>query len=145
MSGSSQFEAMGGEATLRTIVDDFVDRVCDDVMIGFFFRNVDRSRLKEMEYQFAAQFLGANVAYEGRPLREAHAAHPIMGGQFGRRKKILEETLLDHHVQAAIIESWLEHTERLRPLITGDSGTDCDEEKASARLVNLKMEQSNDD
>ena len=52
----SLFEKLGGESGLRAIVNAFIDRVFEDRMIGFFFRNADRARIKEMEYQLAAQF-----------------------------------------------------------------------------------------
>src|ERR1043165_1355944 len=52
------FEQVGGEAKLREIIGVFIDRVFEDRMIGFFFRNADRARIKEMEYQLTAQFLG---------------------------------------------------------------------------------------
>ena len=87
------YERIGGEQGLRAIVDDFVDRVFDDVMIGFFFRKVERRRIKELEFQHAAEHLGGPVRYRGRPLQEAHAAHPIMGGQFARRTELLRQTL----------------------------------------------------
>ena len=74
------YEQLGGESKLRAIIDTFVDRVCEDTMIGFFFSQVNRDHLKAMEFQFAARFLGADIAYEGRPLRQAHRKHPIMGG-----------------------------------------------------------------
>src|ERR1051326_3514245 len=73
------FEQVGGEAKLREIIGVFIDRVFEDRMIGFFFRNADRARIKEMEYQLTAQFLGAPVEYTGRRLDLAHAKHPIMG------------------------------------------------------------------
>src|SRR3954464_7672133 len=76
---STLFEDLGGEAALRPIIDRFVDRVFDDVMIGFFFRNARRERVKAMEYEFAAKHLGADIEYTGRPLDAAHRAHPIMG------------------------------------------------------------------
>ena len=122
------FERLGGEPALRAIIDDFVDRIFDDIMIGFFFRNADRRRIKELEYQHAAELLGGPVAYRGRPMREAHAAHPIMGGQFARRKRILEEALIAHAVPEDIRVAWLAHTESLRAQITGNRGDDCDPE-----------------
>lgn len=128
------FERLGGEANLRALIGDFIDRVFDDVMIGFFFLNADRKRIKEMEYQLAARYLGAPVRYEGRPLREAHAKHPIMGGQFMRRQKILEETLTDHGAPADIRDDWLAHNESMRHLITSDAGSDCDEVEATKRV-----------
>lgn len=133
MRDPSLFEELGGEPRLRAIVDRFVDRVCEDVMIGFFFRNVDRARLKQREYEFAARHLGADVRYTGRPLDVAHAPHPIMGGQFMRRLKILEETLNEHAVPERVRQHWLAHTERLRPLITRDAGGDCDPLEALER------------
>ncbi|MDP6559852.1 MAG: hypothetical protein QF619_07010 [Candidatus Binatia bacterium] len=74
------YHKLGGEARLREIIDVFIDRVFEDRMIGFFFRNADRARIKEMEYQLAANFLGADVQYKGKPMAEAHAKFPIMGG-----------------------------------------------------------------
>jgi len=120
------FEELGGEPALRRIIDRFVDRVFDDTMIGFFFRNVSRERVKAKEYEFAARHLGADVPYTGRPLAEAHAPHRIMGGQFMRRLVILKETLEESGVPPHIIEHWISHTERLQNVITGTEGPKCD-------------------
>ena len=120
------FDQLGGELKLRKIIDTFIDRVFADRMIGFFFRKADKNRIKEMEYQLAATFLGAGIGYEGRPLDKAHAKHPIMGGHFARRKQILKETLELYEVADSIKEAWLKHTEDLRPLITGQGGSGCD-------------------
>jgi truncated hemoglobin YjbI len=79
-----------------------------------------------LEYQLAARFLGADIEYQGRPLDEVHAKHPIMGGQFARRLQILRETLQFFNVAEPIRDAWLRHTEELRPLITKDSALDCD-------------------
>ncbi len=124
--GETLFEQLGGEARLRQIIDAFIDQVFEDRMIGFFFRGADKKRIKEMEYQLTARFLGADVEYQGRPLKEAHAKHPIMGGQFARRLQILRETLDSFAVPENVRQAWLEHTESLRPLITKDRGSDCD-------------------
>ncbi len=127
------FEDLGGEAALRPIIDRFVDRIFDDVMIGFFFRNARRERVKEKEYEFAARHLGADIPYTGRPIDEAHRAHPIMGGQFARRLTILKQTLEAFGVPEHVKAHWLAHTESLRPLVTADSGRECDPELARAR------------
>ncbi len=122
----SHFDQLGGELELRKIIDTFIDRVFADRMIGFFFRKADKDRIKQMEYQLAASFLGAGIEYQGRPLAQAHARHPIMGGHFARRKQILKETLELYEVAENIKEAWLKHTEDLRPLITGQAGSGCD-------------------
>jgi hemoglobin len=125
MTQPTLFEQIGGEATLRRIIDRFVDRVFDDMMIGFMFRSADRQRVKDKEYEHAAALLGAGVRYTGRPLREAHAPHRIMGGQFARRLKILEETLDAFEVPDDVKARLLSANERLRPLITADAGSNC--------------------
>lgn len=110
----SLLEQMGGPELLREVVDDFVDRMIADAMIGFHFRGVDPVRLKVLEAQFAAVALGSSEPYEGRPVRTTHARHPISGGQFSRRKEILRQTLHDHGVAVEVATAWLDHTERLR-------------------------------
>lgn len=124
----SLFEQAGGEPGVHAIIDDFVDRIFSDPMIGFFFGKVSKERIKAKEYEFAAGHLGAPVAYTGRPLPHAHSAHPITGGHFMRRLQILKETLLDHAVPSPVIEHWLEHSERMRPFITQQAGSACDDD-----------------
>lgn len=121
----SPFEELGGEPKLRAIVDDFIDRCFDDVMIGFLFARADRDRIKRFEYQHAAKALGAQIEYEGRPLDDTHRPHRILGGQFDRRKQILKETLHDHAVSKGVVEAWISHQDRLRHLITRDPDSNC--------------------
>jgi truncated hemoglobin YjbI len=139
------FDELGGEARLRSIIDLFVDRVCNDTMIGFFFAKVDRTRLKQMEYELAAEHLGAGVRYSGRPLDAAHARHPIMGGQFMRRLQILKDTLAEAGVPDHIQKHWIDHTLSLRALITRDEGGRCDPDaalqKTAARMAGQKAKQ----
>jgi truncated hemoglobin YjbI len=121
----SLFEELGGEPKLRAIVDDFIDRCFDDVMIGFLFARAERDRIKRFEYQHAANALGARIKYEGRPLDEAHGPHRILGGQFDRRKQILKETLRDHAVQDAVVSAWIGHQDTMRHLVTKDPDSNC--------------------
>jgi hemoglobin len=121
------FERAGGEAAVRAVVDEFVRRVSTDLMIGFFFSGLDLSTLREREYQFTAKFLGSdNVKYEGRSLKEAHARHKIMGGQFDRRKQILHDVLVEHGIATDVRLKWIEHVEELRALVTSSDAGQCD-------------------
>lgn len=124
-----------GEARLRSIVDTFVDRMARDMMIGFFFRGVDLDRLKELEYQFAGRHLGAPAPYEGRPLQAAHARHPILGGQFDRRLKILSDVIDAHGVPERVRDEWLLHVRELRPLVTRDATGECNTDEAARRAL----------
>ena len=114
----SLFDELGGEPALRQVVNRFVDRIFDDVMIGFLFARANRARIKEKEYEFAARHMGAAVEYTGRPLDVAHRAHRIFDGQFDRRLTILRETLLTLQVPDRVRAHWLSHTESLRAQIT---------------------------
>jgi hemoglobin len=108
------FDELGGEPVLRRVVDRFIDRVFDDMMIGFMFARADRQRVKDKEFEFAAQHLGGPVEYTGRPLDAAHRAHRIFDGQFSRRLMILRETLEEQGVPERVKRHWLAHTEALR-------------------------------
>ncbi|MET0343609.1 MAG: group 1 truncated hemoglobin [Polyangiales bacterium] len=129
------FDEIGGEPVLRAIIDDFVERVFRDTMIGFLFARASKERVKRFEYEHAAAFLGAGVAYGGRDLREAHKRHPIMGGHFGRRRQILKQTLERHGVPEHVRDAWLAHQDGLRGEVTGDEVTQCNDVAASARAT----------
>lgn len=131
---STLFEQLGGEAKLRAVIDTFIDRVFADRMIGFFFRSADKARIKEMEYQLAASFLGADVEYGGRPLDQVHRKFPIMGGHFARRRQILKESIEAHGVSDGIKQLWLDHTDSLRPVITPEGDSGCDPIAARERV-----------
>ena len=113
-NSATLFDELGGEPVLRQIVDHFVNRLFEDVMIGFMFARASRERIQAMEYEFAAEHLGAGNEYGGRPLSVAHRAHRIFDGQFDRRLTILRETLVAFEVSDRVREHWLAHTEALR-------------------------------
>lgn len=125
------FDQLGGEPALRPIIDRFVDRVFEDVMIGFHFQSASRARVREKEYEFAAVHLGANIEYTGRPIADAHRKHAIMGGQFMRRLQILKDTLVEFDVPEHIREHWIRHTESLREHVTRDLAGRCEPETRS--------------
>jgi hemoglobin len=126
MTERTLYDELGGEPVLRRVIERFVDRLFDDVMIGYLFRAADRARVKEKEFEHAAEHLGAPIAYTGRPLAAAHAPHRIRGGQFMRRVQILKETLAEFGVPAKVAEPWVSHTLALRPLVTADEDGVCD-------------------
>jgi len=126
MSERSLFDELGGEPALRSIIERFVDRVFDDVMIGYLFQNADRTRVKAKEFEHAAEHLGGPVVYNGRPIDAVHRPHQIRGGQFMRRLRILEETLAELGAPARVREHWIAHNLSLQNLVTNDAGGVCD-------------------
>ena len=121
---SSLYDRVGPTA-LRVVITDFYRRLFDDLMIGFLFEGKDRLRLIERELEFTSRFLGGDVVYQGRTMREAHSKSPIFGGHFERRLQILRETLRDHAVDAEVQAAWIDHQLALRAQITGDAGSEC--------------------
>ncbi len=122
----SLYQELGGEPALRRVIERFVDRVFDDTMIGYLFRNADRTRVKQKEFEHAAEHLGAGIVYTGRPIESVHRPHQIRGGQFMRRLKILEETLDELGTPPRVRDHFLSHTLSLQSLVTADEGGVCD-------------------
>lgn len=116
----TDFERVG-EATVRAVVDRFVDRMFDDPIIGFFFAGKDRAAIKLHEFEHAARTLGAPIPYTGRPIAPLHRALRINGGQFRRRLALLRQALAD--LPPDIQERWLEEQRRMERQIS--DGTDC--------------------
>lgn len=99
-------------------------------MIGFLFRRTSFARLSELEYQYAAAFLGAATPYRGRPLAGVHQKLGIAGGQFARRRQLLIEAMQKFALPQAVAAAWLAHTDALRPSITQESASVCHGRKA---------------
>ena len=140
MSDSDQktdFERVGGEEGLRRIIGRFTEQVYNDAMIGFFFHGKDHDRITEMEYRHAAQYLGGPVVYDGKPIARSHQPLGIMGGQFLRRRKILENTLVEEGVSEDIRARWLAHVDSFANAVLGrrTNPSECDHDDQINRLT----------
>jgi hemoglobin len=134
MARRALFDKIGPDR-LRAVIEDFYARIFGDVMIGFLFEGKDRQRLIDKEYELTARLLGADVPYTGRPMREAHARSPILGGHFERRLELLRQTLAAHAIDREVVDAWLEHTVALRAQITPDRGSECKDSDATERVA----------
>lgn len=128
------YERAGGAAAIRRVLGDFYDTVFADLMIGFLFKGIDKERLIERETELTLEALGADVRYGGRPLREAHARHPILGGHFMRRRKLLLDAIARHGLPDDVRDAWIAHVDALRPEITPDAVDECDAPEAARRV-----------
>lgn len=126
------FDQLGGDR-LRAVIVDFYQRVFDDVMIGFLFVGKDRAQLIAREWEMTARMLGGTVRYQGRPLREAHARVPILGGHFDRRLQLLRDAMAAHAVPAAARDAIVAHTTAMRAQVTADPTSDCNHEQTANR------------
>lgn len=109
------FTAVKGEAGLQALLDDFYSRMSDDVMIGFFFDGKDLKHIASMQKQFLMKAMGAASSYSGLAPADAHLKlAPILTGFFDRRLQILRETLADHGLNTAQIETWIKFENAFR-------------------------------
>ncbi len=121
---STDFERLGGTEGLVRIIEDFLDTVMDDFIIGFLFVGKDRARLVAKEVEHASAHLGGPHTYTGRPLERVHEPLPINRGHFRRRLALMRKTLVAHGVDEDIIERWLVHEASLIDRIVGGD-VDC--------------------
>ncbi len=112
-----------GEERLRALVDDFIDVVARDFIIGFMFQGKDLSRIKQLEFELASGHLGGPQRYTGRTMRAAHAASPINSGHFRRRLALLRSACQRHGLDEDIVDRWIAHNAALEQQVT--NGTDC--------------------
>lgn len=111
------YEDLGGLEKLKQIVDEFVDKLVDDLMVGYLFSKSDKIRIKEKEFELLANILGAKIKYTGNSVKEVHKTLNIKSGEFERRKQILKEILLKYNCPENVMKAIMEHTEKLRFIV----------------------------
>ncbi len=117
------YQDAGGEAGLQVILDDFYQRMSQDILIGFFFDGKDLSKIARMQKEFLMRAMGARPHYAGKPPAQAHdELAPILKGHFDRRLRILEATLRDHGLSEDDIRIWIRFEEAFRAGIQRDPG-----------------------
>ncbi len=69
---ASLYERLGGEAKLRKIVNDILDKNYNNPDIGHHFQNVDMKKLKQLVFEFFSMGTGGPHQYTGRDMRTSH-------------------------------------------------------------------------
>lgn len=90
------YERLGGRDAVFHVVDRFYDRVLADSRIRKFFTGVDMERQKGKQRAFLTMVFGGPTKYDGRDMREAHAALVEQGlneSHFDAVVELLAETL----------------------------------------------------
>jgi hemoglobin len=111
---SLAYDAIGGEAGVRAVLQALYDRLFVDPVVGFLFEGKDKAHLVEQQLAFTCGFLGGPQRYAGKPLPEAHAALPLLPGHFDRRHHLLAQVLTEQRVPAEVAAAWLRIDESLR-------------------------------
>jgi hemoglobin len=99
----SIYEAIGGEAALVAVVDDFYVRVLADPQLAGFFAGTNMTRLKGMQVEFFAAALGGPQVYQGSGMRQVHAGRGISQADFDKVAVHLTDALAAAGVPAETI------------------------------------------
>ena len=124
-------ERFGGIEGIRAVLQDFYRHVFKDPFIGYLFAAQDREKLVERETQWTARALGVTMPYEGKPLAEAHRAHPIRRGHFHRRNVLLFESIERAGLHPEAASWWHAHSAALESAILGSARSDARCEQTS--------------
>jgi truncated hemoglobin YjbI len=127
---TTAYEALGGEAKVRAVLDALYEKLFADPMVGFLFDGKDKAHIVEQQLAFTCRFLGGPQRYVGKPLPEAHAALPLLPGHFDRRHHLLRQVLADEAVPDDVAGLWLRIDESLRASVLAAGAEARDQTRA---------------
>lgn len=124
MAQQTLFEKYGGFSKVSKIVLAFYDTLLDSDEIGPFFDDIDMSRMVDHQTKFVASLLGGPASYSDKQLHQLHNHLDIRDAHFDELKDVLKETLSDHGVEPADVDTVLQEFEQRRSQIVGSPHVD---------------------
>jgi len=85
------FERLGGEAKVRKIVNEVLDKNSNNPLIAHHFSNIDMKGLKQKAFEFFSMGTGGPHQYTGRDM---HAVHANMNISIEEYDSATDDTLL---------------------------------------------------
>src|SRR4051812_17676328 len=73
----SLYERLGGEANIREISNDVLDKNLSNPVISHHFPDIDMDKLKQLVFEFFSMGTGGPHSYTGRDMRTAHTGMQI--------------------------------------------------------------------
>jgi hemoglobin len=89
----SLYAALGAEVGIRTVVNDFYDRVLSDPLLAPYFSSIDLPDLRRHQVAFLSAATGGPKQYSGRSLADAHADLRVSGEAFDHVVRHLVQSL----------------------------------------------------
>jgi hemoglobin len=114
------YEKYGGFGTVNRIVMSFYDRLLDHDELGDYFEDIDMKSLIDHQTKFISSLLGGPVSFDNDHLQRAHAHLNISSEDFDEMKNVLAETLSDHGVVAADVDTVIGAVEARRGYVQAD-------------------------
>lgn len=95
------YERLGGEAKIRKIVNDTLDKNLNNPAIGAYFQKIDMDKLKQLVFEFFSMGTGGPHKYTGRDMASAHANLKITEADYNSSNDDLLEALEENGVGEA--------------------------------------------
>ena len=92
-ANDSVYQAWGGKAGIRAVMDDFVPRLFADPRTAPFFKNANREHLTEQLTEQLCQQAGGPCTYTGVPMKLAHEDMDIRRRDFNALVEILQQAM----------------------------------------------------
>ena len=89
----SLYQRLGGTPGIAAVVDDFVDTVRADPMIGKRFQAADIAHTKAMLTELICQASGGPCTYTGRSMKDIHRGMDISDAEFNDMAGDMAKTL----------------------------------------------------
>lgn len=99
------YDKLGGEATIKAVVEEFYTRILGDPLLKPAFDGVDMARQKRHQALFISQALGGPKEYDGRSMYEAHRHLNVSDEQFDAVAGHLVGTLRHFGVEQGDIDT----------------------------------------
>ncbi|MBO9577519.1 MAG: group 1 truncated hemoglobin [Microbacteriaceae bacterium] len=100
----SIYDAIGGREAVRAAVDLFYVKVTGDPLLAPWFARSDMERLKAHQRRFIGAALGGPEAYDGLPMKQAHAPMRITDEAFDAVAGHLAATLAELGVPGPTVD-----------------------------------------
>ncbi len=91
--GASMAEAFHGQAGIRRVVDDMIERAHSDPAISEIFKGHDRVRLSRTLFEQFCAILAAGCAYSGRSMKDSHRDLGIQQADLNRLVELLQAAM----------------------------------------------------
>lgn len=92
-ANDSVYQAWGGKAGIRAVMDDFVPRLFADPRTAPFFKDSNRKNLIEQLTEQLCQESGGPCVYDGAPMKLAHQDLGIARRDFNALVEILQQAM----------------------------------------------------
>lgn len=93
MTEETLYDRLGKKEGIRTVVDDFYERLRGDPELGPFFEGADMEKLRRTQTDFLCDAAGGPETYDADPVREAHLHIPFTPDHIQRAVALLHDSL----------------------------------------------------